>query len=190
MAGGSVDRREVLPLPLLMRPGLRLVFIGYNPGIESGRAGHYYAFRGNVFWRQLNESELVGREVGFMDDALLADEAGIGFTDLCRRPTARADQLTRDELVEGALRLDGELALYQPANAIFCGRGVYDTFAKFALQLAPGALRERVWGAQTDHIGETMSWVIPNSSGLASGLHAKRLELLKQLAAELGAARE
>ncbi len=165
-----------------MRAGLRIVFIGYNPGIESGRAGHYYAFRGNVFWRQLNESGLVGRPVGFADDSLLGDESGIGFTDLCRRPTARAGELTKEELAEGALRLHAELGLYQPGIAVFCGRGVYDIYAKLALQFPRERLRERNWGAQVERIGSTRAWVIPNSSGLASGLHVLRLQLLRDLA--------
>src|SRR3990172_2653725 len=92
--GNRQSEIEDLPtLPHYLRPGLRLVFIGYNPGIDSARAGHYYARPGNVFWKQLGESGIVARTVGPADDVLLMDEAGIGFTDLCTRPTVRAEHL-------------------------------------------------------------------------------------------------
>src|SRR6185295_11357793 len=76
------NRESKIPsLPHLLEPGLRLVFIGYNPAIYSAEAGHYYARPGNMFWRQLSASGLAGREVWPTDDRLLPDEAGIGFTD-------------------------------------------------------------------------------------------------------------
>lgn len=172
-------------LPLLVRPGLRLVFVGYNPGIESARRGHYYAFRGNVFWRQLNASGLVPREVGFEDDAALMDLAGIGFTDLCLRATVRAGELTADELREGAARLHGELLANQPGVAVFNGRGIYDVFARATLGVARRDLGGRGYGRQPERIGVTVPWVIPNSSGLASRWHVDRAVLLAALAAEL-----
>lgn len=174
------------PLPVYLRPGLRLVFIGYNPGLESARRGHYYAFSGNVFWRHLNASGLVAREVGPEDDALLMDEAGIGFTDLCRRPTARAEHLAPDELRAGALRLHAELADASPRIAVFSGRGIYQVFAREALGVPARDLVRRDYGPQPERIAAaTVPWVIPSSSGLASRWHRERLALLHRLAAEL-----
>jgi TDG/mug DNA glycosylase family protein len=46
-------------LPDYLRPGLKLVFVGFNPGERSARIGHYYAGRGNQFWNFLYESGLV-----------------------------------------------------------------------------------------------------------------------------------
>lgn len=43
-------------LPDYLRPGMKLVIIGYNPGDRSARVGHYYAGRGNEFWPLLYES--------------------------------------------------------------------------------------------------------------------------------------
>lgn len=181
---------EALPsLPHYVRPGLRLVFIGYNPGLESARQGHYYAFRGNVFWRQLNESGLVARSVAHVDDALLMDEAAIGFTDLCCRPTARASELTPAELTEGANRLRNELLENQPAYAVFSGRGIYQHFGRLALGLTTKDLAARPNGAQPERIGATTPFVIPSSSGLASKWHADRLALLRDLATLLAASR-
>lgn len=172
-------------LPHLLRPGLRLVFIGYNPAIFSAEAGHYYARPGNTFWRQLSASGIAGREVTHLDDHLLADEAGIGFTDLCGRPTVRADELSRDEIAEGARGLHAELLEHQPQIACFSGRGIYQHFGRYALGLSPKELAKRTFGPQPERIGVAVPWVIPSSSGLASKWHKERLELLTKLRAAL-----
>ncbi len=183
----TVNDTPLPALPHYVRAGLRIVFVGFNPGLESARRGHYYAFRGNVFWRQLSESGLVARPVSWEDDHRLMTEAGIGFTDLCARPTARAAELTRDELAEGAARLWGELEAAAPGVAVLCGRGVFAAFAEHALAMRRTVANARPFGAQPERLagGRTALWVIPNSSGLASGLHRQRLEQLRELAATL-----
>lgn len=169
-------------LPTLLRPGLRLVFVGYNPAVFSAEAGHYYARPGNVFWRQLSESGIAGRAVRPEDDVLLADEAGIGFVDLCSRPTVRAEELRPAEIIEGAHRLLGELMQFQPRFAVFSGRGIYAHFGRHAFGLPAAELAKRAYGTQPERVGRTIPWVIPSSSGLANRWHRQRLELLRELA--------
>lgn len=173
--------RADLSLPHYLEPGLRLVFIGYNPAIYSAEAGHYYARPGNMFWRQLSQSGIAGREVGPEDDCLLAFESGIGFTDLCCRPTVRAEHLSREEVIEGAARLHQELLEFQPGVACFSGRGIYQLFGRHALGLAARELAARAYGEQPERIGATVPWVIPSSSGLASKWHRERLDWLHRL---------
>jgi len=172
-------------LPHYLKPGLRLVCIGYNPSIYSAEAGHYYARPGNMFWKQFSACGIAGRPVGPADDVLLMGEAGIGFTDLCRRPTVRAAELTRAEIIEGSLRLYAELMEYQPQVALFSGRGIYQLFGRHALGLGTVDLASRPWGEQPERLGSTTPWVIPSSSGLASKWHRERLEWLHKLAAAL-----
>ena len=154
---------------------------------RSSRRGHFYARSGNRFWVHLSASGLAGRDVRPEDDQLLPDEAGIGFTDLCCRPTVRAEYLTREEIVEGAQRLHRELLEYQPRIACFSGRGIYQHFGRYALGLSARDLATRSYGEQPERLGATIPWVIPSSSGLASKWHAERLEWLIKLRAALEA---
>jgi mismatch-specific thymine-DNA glycosylase len=184
-ASNLEPRTSNLTLPHYLRPGLRLVFIGYNPAIYSAEAGHYYARPGNMFWRHLSASGIAGREVTCEDDSRLADEAGIGFTDLCCRATVRAEHLEPSEIAEGARRLHGELLEHQPRFAVFSGRGIYQHFGRRALGLAPRDLATREYGEQPERIGLTVPFVIPSSSGLASKWHKERLDWLQRLAVTL-----
>lgn len=173
------------------------MFIGYNPGLESARQGHYYAFRGNAFWRQLSASGLVARAVGPEDDALLQEEAGLGFTDLCRRPTLRASDLTAQEIAGGAVRLARELLDTAPRVAVFSGRGIYGLFGAAVLGLRRSDFARRDYGPQpetfdprgfrspNDKPGACAIWVVPSSSGLASKWHSQRLKQLQTLAGHL-----
>ena len=174
-----------LTLPHYLRPGLRVVFIGYNPAIYSAEAGHYYARPGNMFWRHLSASGIARRDVTCEDDARLMDEAGIGFTDLCCRATVRAEHLEPAEIAEGARRLHGELLEHQPRVAVFSGRGIYQHFGRHALGLAARDMATREYGEQPERIGATVPWVIPSSSGLASKWHRERLEWMGRLALAL-----
>ncbi len=114
------------------------------------------------------------------------DEAGIGFVDLCPRPTVRADELTPDEIADGARRLLGQLQACQPTYAVFSGRGIYVHFARHALGLPRAALTGRPDGVQPERIGDAIPYVVPSSSGLASRWHRERLALLQELARLLG----
>ena len=96
----------------LLRPGLELVFCGYNPSLTSGLSGHHYAHPGNRFWRVLSASGITDRQYEPHDDETLL-ELGIGLTNLCSRPTRRADELTREEIRSGALALRQELGQFR-----------------------------------------------------------------------------
>jgi double-stranded uracil-DNA glycosylase len=111
----------------LLRPGLKLVFCGYNPSLTSGRSGHHYAHPGNRFWRVLSASGITDRLYEPQEDETLLD-LGIGFTNLCSRPTRRADELTQEEIRSGALALRQKLEQFRPQVVAYSGIGVYKWF--------------------------------------------------------------
>src|SRR5438105_13728908 len=85
-------------------PGLRVLFVGINPGLYSGATGHHFARPGNRFWKALHGSGITDRIYSPFEDRRLLD-LGIGVTNLVARTTASADELTRQELQEGAATL-------------------------------------------------------------------------------------
>ncbi len=110
---------RVTTLEDLLRPRLRAVCVGINPSLVSVEAGHYYQGRlGRRFLARLERVGLLppgprGRE----DDTAFA--SGVGFTDLVKRPTARAAGLRPDEYAHGSLLLRAKLERFEPAFVIF-----------------------------------------------------------------------
>jgi len=70
-------------LPDQLRDQLRLVFVGTAAGQRSADVGHYYAHRGNRFWRTLHEVGITPRRYEPHEFGALL-KLGIGFTDLCK----------------------------------------------------------------------------------------------------------
>lgn len=84
-------------------------------------------------------------------------ELGTGITNIVSRATAAADELTREELVAGAKRLERKVKRYAPHYLAIVGVGAYRT----AFERPRANL-----GLQDEPIGATRIWVLPNPSGL------------------------
>ena len=141
----------------LLEPGLKLVFCGYNPSLRSGHTGHHYAHPGNRFWRVLFAAGITGRLYRPEEDELLL-RAGIGFTNLCPRPTRRADELTREEIRAGAGALQASLERLRPRAVAYTGIGVYKWFR---------ATSKVGWGLQpASAVPGVTDAVVPSPSGL------------------------
>jgi double-stranded uracil-DNA glycosylase len=137
-------------------PGLRVLFTGINPGLYSAWTGHHFARPGNRFWPALHRS-------GFTPRLLRPDEQdelvalGLGITNVAPRATARADELTPEELAAGGAALRAKVGRLRPAWLAVCGitafRAAFDE---------PRA----VVGEQPVTLDGTRVWVLPNPSGL------------------------
>ncbi|HEX5849775.1 MAG TPA: G/U mismatch-specific DNA glycosylase [Rubrobacter sp.] len=136
---------------------LKLVFCGYNPSLASGTSGHHYAHPGNRFWRVLLTSGITDRLYEAREDGALL-KMGVGFTNLCSRPTRRADELTREEIEAGALALRQKIKRFRPRVVAYTGIGVYKWF------LATSKVR---WGVQeVSAVPGVTDVVVPSPSGL------------------------
>jgi TDG/mug DNA glycosylase family protein len=141
----------------LLISGLKLVFCGYNPSLRSGYTGWHYAHPGNRFWRVLFAAGITDRLYAPEEDEALL-ETGIGFTNLCARPTRRADELNREEIRAGAAALRGKLELHRPRAAAYTGIGVYRWFL---------ATSKVSWGVQeAPAVPGVTDVVVPSPSGL------------------------
>ena len=159
-------------VPDFLRPGLKLVLVGINPGLRSGANGHHYAYPGNHFWPLLYQSGLLPEPLTFAQDARVL-EFDIGLTNLCDRTSREASELTREELAEGAASLRGKLRECRPGVACFNGMGIYEAFVG----------RKGVKpGLQEEKLGETLLFVVPSSSGRTAAYPRQvKLDYFRQL---------
>ena len=80
-------------LPDQVRPPVRILFVGINPGVRSEAIGHHFAGYSNRFWKLLYGAGLVPEPLGPEDDGRLP-EWGLGVTNLIPRCTPGIDGLT------------------------------------------------------------------------------------------------
>jgi len=149
-------------VPDLVGPGLRLLFVGINPGLWTAATQTHFAHPGNRFYPALERSGVIERTIdrsaGFTDeDRRYLVERGIGITNLVNRATVRASELTAAELRNGCLRLRRFVAEHSPTVVAVAGVTAYRTaFADRKAQL----------GRQPEDLEGAELWVVPNPSGL------------------------
>src|SRR4249919_3082018 len=115
MARNSVTEPAWASLRLKDRiaPGLRVLFVGINPGIRSATIGHHFAGYSNRFWKLLFESGLLPTPIGAEDDERLP-EWGYGITNLVARPTPGIDTLAPSEYAAGLRMLRRKVRRWKP----------------------------------------------------------------------------
>ena len=165
-----------LTLPDLLAPGLDLVFVGINPSVYSAERGQYFARPSNMFWRCLNGSGLVPEPLGPPDGAKLL-AYGIGLTDIVKRATHDAAELTAADFAAGRVELEAKLSESAPRAVCFVGKLAWQQYSR--RRLSP-------FGQQTETIGDSAVFVMPSTSGLVNNLHAERLRCLEAVRAFLG----
>ena len=166
MDAPAAANADAATLPDYLRPGLDIVLVGLNPSAYSARAGHYFANPRNRFWAAVSAAGLAGRSVGPSDDAALLD-AGIGFTDLVKRPTPQASGLTAADYRRDAPDLRRKLLCCQPRIVCFQGITTYRNYLRYAAgQKVSGKDSDGpiTPGRQPDAIGSSSVFVVPSPS--------------------------
>jgi double-stranded uracil-DNA glycosylase len=141
-------------LPDYLRPGLRLVFVGFNPGERSARVGHYYAGRGNQFWNFLYESGLTPIHMEAEEDHRIL-EFGFGLTDIVKRWSKSISGLTKEDFHQGVPALKAKLLHAAPEVIAFNGKTGFEKFQGRKAEL----------GAQRVLFGDSRIYVLPSTSG-------------------------
>jgi TDG/mug DNA glycosylase family protein len=148
------------PLKDRIQPGVRVLFVGINPGIRSSETGHHFAGYSNRFWKLLYESRLVPERLTYLDDARLP-EWRFGITNLVARPTSGIEALRPAEYHAGRAVLCRKIARFKPDIVVLIGVTLYRTLIKEGAArtgvVAPGLANERLAGARL--------FVLPNPSG-------------------------
>lgn len=149
-------------VPDLLGPGLRLLFVGINPGLWTAATQTHFAHPVNRFYPALLRAGVITRPISPSDGMTDEDRdhlrsLGIGITNLVRRATARADELTAEELRAGGAELEALVARERPKVVAVAGITAYRT--------AFGRPRATVGRQPVDLAGAEL-WVVPNPSGL------------------------
>jgi TDG/mug DNA glycosylase family protein len=149
-------------LPDLLGPDTRLLIVGINPGLLTVAVQSHFGRRGNRFYPALYRAGIVDRLIdaadGFSDeDREHLMERGVGITNLVRMATARADELSTEELLAGAKSLERRVRKIKPGAVAMLGITAYRTaFARPKASV----------GLQPELLGGAPLWVVPNPSGL------------------------
>ncbi len=160
-------------------PGIRVLFVGINPGLRSAAVGHHFAGPSNRFWTLLHDAGLVPRAVTWADDDRLP-EWGYGITNLVARATAGVQDLSPAELRAGRQALERKVRRFRPAIVALVGVMVYRALFDVRGEVTPGPTEVRLSGARV--------FVLPNPSGRnAHYSYADMLAVYRELARTLAA---
>jgi TDG/mug DNA glycosylase family protein len=151
---------RIIALPPLrdrIRPGVRVLFVGINPGVRSALTGHHFAGFSNRFWKLLYDARVVPEPLTCVDDERLP-EWGYGITNVVPRPTPGIDTLRPEEYVAGCARLRRKVQRHRPAVVALVGVTVFRA-------LFPNSRGAVTLGLQKERIGDAEVFVLPNPSG-------------------------
>lgn len=156
----------------VIAPGLKVLFVGYNPSLRSAEAGHHYAGRSNRFWKLLHRSGLTPDLMKPEQDMELL-RMSYGSTNIVHRPTKAAAEITAEEYRKGREQLFKTIKKYRPRIVCYVGIGIYRVFAR----------NTRVaWGLQADSVlPGVKDFVAPSSSGLNRMKFADQVQIYGDL---------
>ncbi|KAI9728315.1 MAG: hypothetical protein M1834_007719 [Cirrosporium novae-zelandiae] len=164
---------------------LHLLFIGVNPGIRTATTGHAYAHPSNLFYKLLHSSGCTPRLCYPSEAHALPGLYGLGNTNIVKRPTKDASELTRQEMVDGVAVLESTVREYKPEAVCLVGKGIWEAVwrARYGRAIKKSEFRYG-WqdGRENMGIDEGAGWegarvfVATSTSGLAAGLRPKEKE--------------
>ncbi len=155
-------------LPDTVGPGMRMLVCGLNPSELAADAGVGFARPGNRFWPAAIAAGLVSVD---RDPDHALTHHGIGMTDLVKRATPGAAELTPDEYRAGLARIERLTKWLGPGVVCFVG------FAGWRA----AADRTATASVQATRLGGRPVYVMPSTSG--RNAHATLDDLVDHLGA-------
>lgn len=152
----EIEATSLRALPDHVGTGMRLLCCGLNPSLHAADAGVGYVTGSNRFWKAM---ALAGLSTSDRDPIRLLREDRVGMTDLVKRATARADELSTAEYREGVDRLDALCDWLRPAAVAVVGLAGWRAAVDRKAQV----------GWQERGLGPSPVYVLPSTSGLNAG---------------------
>jgi TDG/mug DNA glycosylase family protein len=170
----EVVARRSHSLPDTVGADMRLLVVGLNPSPTAARLGVGFSGPGNRFWPAALAAGLITVE---RDPVAALVDRGVGMTDLVKRVTARAADLTVSEYEAGFARLERLASWLRPA--VVCVVGLAGWRRAIDRRATPGPQRHRIGGRPT--------YLMPNPSGLNAHVTVEVLASHLRAAADLAA---
>jgi TDG/mug DNA glycosylase family protein len=149
----TVRATRARTLPDTVGAGMRLLVCGLNPSVYSADAGVGFARPGNRFWPAALAAGIVSTDRS--PDRALADH-GVGMTDMVKRATVAAAELTSAEYRDGLARIERLVAWLRPGAVCFVGLAGWRAAVD----------RRAVPGIQPAGLAGVPVYVMPSTSGL------------------------
>lgn len=156
----------------ILAEDLKILFIGFNPGLYSAEIGHYFAHKNNKFWDLLYQSALTPKRLDPREDWSMLS-LGYGLTDIVKRPSKGISELKKREYACGKKRLRRIIEKYKPKIACYLGIGVYKEFS--------GKKEIKLGLQDSNQVEGILDFVAPSPSGLNMIPFQEKLYYFKQL---------
>ena len=152
----DLEKAKKKTVPDVLAKNLKILFVGINPGLYTAAIGHHFGRPGNRFWPALYKGGFTRRLLSPYDEKeLLKDRYGI--TNMVPRATAKADELSKAELIMGGQELKAKILTYKPKFVGILGVTSYrQAFDRPKAKMGP----------QEETLAGANLWVLPNPSGL------------------------
>jgi TDG/mug DNA glycosylase family protein len=158
----TIRARRERTLPDFVGPKMRILVCGLNPSLVAADAGFGFAGATNRFWPAAVAAGLVSEHR--QPRRILAKD-GVGMTDLVKRATPRASEVTPAEFRAGAERVAWLVEWLQPRLVLFVGLQGWRAAAD----------RTAIAGPQRKRFGGRPVYVMPSTSGLNARISLSEL---------------
>jgi TDG/mug DNA glycosylase family protein len=153
-------------------PGMRLLICGLNPSIYAADAGVGFARPNNRFWTAARAAGIVAVD---RDPPAALRRHGVGMTDIVKRATVAASELTTAEYRAGLVRVEHLVRWLGPRAICFVGLAGWRAAVD----------RRAVAGVQPADLGGAPVYVMPSTSGLNARVPVAELAAHLRAAAAL-----
>lgn len=134
--------KDILPVPM------KVLFVGLNPSPVSVKAGHYHQGRlGKKFWGRVIKYKIMEGVIEGREDERLSTY-GYGITDIAKKPTSRAKDLTENDYNLGQVILREKIRSYNPKVVAFIYKKAAEKLLGRSFRNQFGLLQERIENAK------------------------------------------
>lgn len=158
----NLDKLPPLELPDKIPEDCHTLIVGFGPGKDSARTGHYYPGANNYMWKLLHRSGIMPELVKEGGDDVMVS-MGFGFTDVVKRPTKGTIQATHAEMMNAKPRLLHLVEDLGVKVVVFVGLDAIRTFLRKPNHSIQYGIQEHVV------LGDAIVFVVPSTSGASVG---------------------